>query len=132
MKWVVQIYNKLHEIFKMPKYHPYLINCGLQYNNAETGWGYSLMVNRVGRRIAFVGNVGVPDIYENPRTVIDLQVAKTINKLSLKLNIGDVLAQKQTFYMDMDKNGSFDAAKDNIIFQYTFGLQASFSVGYRF
>lgn len=111
---------------------PYLINGGLQYNNAESGWGYSLMVNRVGRRIAFVGNVGVPDIYENPRTVIDLQVAKTIKKLSLKLNIGDILAQEQTFYMDMDKNGRFDAEKDNVIFQYTFGLQASFSVGYRF
>ncbi len=31
MKWVVQIYDKLHEIFKMPRYNPYLINCGGLY-----------------------------------------------------------------------------------------------------
>ena len=110
---------------------PYLINSGLQYNNPETGWGYSLMVNRVGRRIAFTGNAGVPDIYENPRTVVDAQISKTIKKLSLKINLSDVLAQKQTFYMDLNKNKRFDA-NDNVIFQYTFGLQASFSVGYRF
>lgn len=111
---------------------PYLINGGLQYNNTESGWGYSLMLNRVGRRIAFVGNAGIPDIYENPRTVIDAQVAKTIKKLTLKLNISDLLAQKQTFYMDIDKNKRFEAQEDNIVFQYTFGLQASFSIGYRF
>ena len=112
---------------------PYIVNTGLQYNDNENGITASFMVNRVGRRIAFVGNAGIPDVYENPRTVMDLQVTKTIFKrLILKLTFADLLAQNQVFYMDLDKNKKFNADKDNTVFDYSFGRTISFGASIKF
>ena len=91
------------------------------------------MINRVGRRIAFVGNAAIPDIYENPRTIVDLQVSKMVfKKLNLKLTIGDILAQNSVFYMDLNKNKKFDKEGDNTVFDYTFGMNVSFGATLKF
>jgi outer membrane receptor protein involved in Fe transport len=111
---------------------PYIINTGLQYTDSDRGMGASLMLNRVGRRIAFVGNAAVPNIYENPRTMLDFQLSKKLfNKLDIKLTFSDILAQKQTFYMDLNTNKKFDAT-DNVIYQYTFGTSVSLGLGLKF
>lgn len=111
---------------------PYLINTGLQYNDAESGDGASIMVNRVGRRIAFVGNVAIPDIYENPRTVIDVQFTKRVwKKIDIKLTISDLLAKDQTFYMDLNKDNKFTRSADNTIFNYNFGRIVSLGLAVR-
>jgi TonB-dependent receptor len=112
---------------------PYIINTGLQFNDADKGMGASLMINRVGRRIAFVGNAAIPDIYENPRTIVDLQISKMVfKKLNLKLTIGDILAQNSIFYMDLNKNKKFDKEGDNTVFDYTFGMNVSFGATLKF
>ncbi len=112
---------------------PYIINSGLQYNDAERGLGMSVMVNRVGRRIAFVGNAAIPDIYENPRTIVDVQLSKRLLKqLEMKLTVSDLLAQNLVFYMDLDNNKRFNAPADNTVFSYTFGLNASLSLSLKF
>jgi TonB-dependent receptor len=117
---------------------PYIINTGASYA-LPSATSFSVMLNRVGRRIAFVGNSAVPDIYENPRTMLDIQVAQTIAKrLNLKVNFSDLLAQDLIFYHDLNKNGKYDADeatnpdKDNAIYTYTYGRNISFSVSYKF
>ncbi len=111
---------------------PYIINSGLQYRVPNTSTSFSFMVNRVGRRIAFVGNKQIPDIYENPRTVLDFQFAfKASKHLDLKFNFSDLLAQHQVFYMDNDKNKKY-SSKDNTIFDYTMGRNLGFSATYKF
>ena len=40
------------------------------------------------------------DVYEQPRTVIDLQVAKNIGKFNLKATWGDILHQDQRFLQE--------------------------------
>jgi outer membrane receptor protein involved in Fe transport len=59
---------------------PYLVNGGIQYNSKDNMNTASLLVNRVGQRIFSVGFQGYPDIYENARTVVDLQLARKIMK----------------------------------------------------
>ena len=68
---------------------PYLVNGGLQYTSTESGWNGTLLYNRVGNRLALVGysSLGFPDIYENPRDIIDFQISKKILKKKTKLQV---------------------------------------------
>ena len=120
---------------------PYLLNAGLQYDLEKSGFTATLLFNEIGRRILFVGNlqqatgVGVPEIWENPRALLDLQLAQKIlkGKAEIKLNISDLLNQHSYFYHDLngnkkfDKNSSADAlaidrvygTNVNVVFAYT-------------
>jgi TonB-dependent receptor len=85
---------------------PYIANMALGYNDEKTGLSSTISYNRVGDRLAIAGNVDRPDYYEKQRTVIDLQVAKSFfnNKVELKFNFRDLLAQPIIVYLDFDKN----------------------------
>jgi outer membrane receptor protein involved in Fe transport len=89
---------------------PYIINSGVQYQNNHSGFGASVSYNRIGRRIFVVGNTLEPNIYEQGRDVIDMQINKTFlkNKLEVRLNLRDLLAQKLYFYQDENKNGKLN------------------------
>jgi outer membrane receptor protein involved in Fe transport len=121
---------------------PYIVNFGLQYESKENGWFASLIGNRVGRRIAYVGVDAkyAPyrlDIYEAPRSVLDFQVGKNIKNINVKLTFGDILHNDLTFYQDNNGNGNFDkAAKgqtgDSQMFLYKNGFTAALSFNYTF
>jgi outer membrane receptor protein involved in Fe transport len=93
---------------------PFVVNVGVQYLNKENGWVFSSNLNRVGNRIAIAGNQFNPALWEKGRTMIDFQVAKSLmkNKIELKLNIQNVLAQDQIFYQNdytnADRYGTFE------------------------
>ncbi len=119
---------------------PYVVNMGLQYENIDNGWSSSLVLNRVGRRIVFVGGVfddggnAVPfgfDIWENPRTVIDFQLSKKINKLNLKATMGDILRQDLVLYNDVNTNYKLDDA-DNKLFKTKMGYTVTLSASLNF
>jgi TonB-dependent receptor len=116
---------------------PFILNAGLQYESPENGWSASAAVNRVGRRIAYVGvdaKFGATrlDIYEAPRTVVDIQVAKTFKNMNLKLTLGDLLHQDLSFYQDANNDGKFTKIDDRQMFLYTNGFTATVSFGYNF
>ncbi len=103
---------------------PYIINAGLQYLDNEKGWGASVSYNVIGRRIVIVGASAEPDFYEAPRHVLDFQLSKTINqKFEIKLNVRDILAQRQIWYQDINKNGKLDKNSEkesqNLTHSYT-------------
>jgi hypothetical protein len=109
----------------------------LQYDNAENGWSGSLVMNQVGRRIAYVGvdakyGATRQDIYEAPRSVIDFQLGKHFKKFNLKLTIGDLLHQDLVFYQDADLNGKYDADKDRLMFKYNHGFTGALNFTYNF
>jgi len=114
---------------------PYVVNSGFSYSNKENGWDFSLSANKTGRRIAFVGAPKLAkyglDIYENPRTIIDFQIAKQFKKVDLKLTLGDLLAQNLIFYQDLDNNKLFNDKNDNTIFNYRMGRSISISFNYK-
>ena len=114
---------------------PYIFNGGVQYMDTDKGWGLSVAVNRIGRRIAIVGNTQEPDIWEQGRTVIDFQLSKAFlkkKKLEVKLNFRDMLAQKLYFYQDLNLNKKLDKLSDNIMAETNFGPTISLNVSYKF
>ncbi len=140
---------------------PYVFNAGLQYLNKELGWSFSSNVNRVGNRITIHGNQTTgnssPAYWEKSRTFLDFQIAKSFlnNKIELKLNVQNVLAQDLVTYQNNDlpvngkikgldgfvnsvftgdsqnKNG-FDPAVDDEISRNSFGRNFSFTMTYNF
>lgn len=139
---------------------PYVFNAGLQYINKENGWSSALNVNRVGNRVAIQSNQTVggnfPALWEKSRTFLDFQVTKTIlkNKIELKLNAQNILAQDLIFYNNTDtpiqttssikgvinniftgnKNNTngYNQAIDDTVFITKFGRTFSFAVNYSF
>lgn len=125
---------------------PIIINAGLQYLDPTYDFGIALSYNYVGRRIVIVGNTDEPNIWENPRHVLDLQVSKTFKeKLELKLNVRDAIAQNLIYYQDINKNGKFDKASldaakdfqhassvDNVMVNTKLAPTISLSVSYKF
>ena len=120
---------------------PYIVNIGLTYDNPENGWFGSAVFNRVGRRIAYVGVAPEfaktrQDIFEAPRSVIDLQVGKNIGKFNIKLTVGDLLRNDLVFYQDTDNSGKYEAKSeqnaDLLMFKYNNGLTFNLGLGYTF
>lgn len=86
---------------------PYVFNGGVVYADKDLGWSASLNANRVGNRIAIVGNVEAePTLWEKARTFIDLQLTKSFlkNKLEVRFNGQNLLAQDLIFYHNRNVN----------------------------
>ncbi|MFN5544375.1 MAG: TonB-dependent receptor domain-containing protein [Bacteroidota bacterium] len=140
---------------------PYILNASLQYFNPKTNLSAAFFINRIGRRIAFVRekNGLVPDLWENPRTVLDFSISKLFYKhFEVKFTLSDLLAQDLVFYQDNNNNGKWDevstnlnpksgpiapyvdpavpvaqkAAYDNVIFRYKMGMQIGLGIGLKF
>lgn len=113
---------------------PYIINCGIQYFSYETGWSFSTSYNKVGPRIYIVGTANEPDIWENGRDMIDIQIGKSFlkNKMEARLNIKDLLAQNHYFFQDNNHNSKLDVSSDNLIWVTNYGQTCSMSLSYKF
>ena len=136
---------------------PYVFNAGLQYLNKDNGWSGALNINRIGNRIAFASSELKPSIWEKSRTILDLQVAKSFykNKVELKCNVQNLLAQDQIFYQNnttndaptgssfanmtnliftgdaLNENG-YDPKTDDVIWRTKYGRTISLSITYNF
>lgn len=135
---------------------PYIFNAGLQYLNVENGWALSTNINRAGNRIAYASSEIKPAIWEKGRTFLDVQIAKSFlkNKLELKFNIQNILAQDLIFYQNNYRNSvdygsletlanqvftgdyhyedGYNAADDDVIWKTIFGRSFSLSATYNF
>lgn len=112
---------------------PYLINAGLQYDIVKAGFSSTVLFNQVGRRILFVGDKSVPDIWENPRALLDLQIAQKImkKKVEIKINISDIFNKRAYFYHDLDYNEKFmKSSVDVLAISRNYGTNYSISFAY--
>jgi outer membrane receptor protein involved in Fe transport len=113
---------------------PYLINAGLQYSGFNNGLTLTALYNRVGQRIAFVGNSSIPSIWENSRDIVDLQISKKILKKNaeIKLNFGDILNQNSIFYFNQDDKDAYKRSIDKDYVSNKLGSNISLSFSYNF
>jgi outer membrane receptor protein involved in Fe transport len=113
---------------------PYILNFGLLYDLEKPGFNATLLFNQIGERIYLVGDIqgGAPDIYEAPRPVLDLQLAKKIlkSKGELRLNIADMLNQTQYFYQNTGSKLTFQKSTDAYRFTRTGGTNYSLTFNY--
>ncbi len=89
---------------------PYIVNIGTYYQNAKNGIMVSLMYNKTGKRIATVGDINIPHVYEMPFNSLDLSAEKKIGKyVSVKLGVKNMLNDAvvfQQFQKYTDLNGT--------------------------
>jgi len=122
---------------------PYIINGRLQYDDPDNGWTASVSYNLVGRRIAYVGvdpkyGDTRQDIYEDPRSVLDMQVGKTFGKLNVKLTLGDLLHQDLIYYQDANQDGKYTESTgaggsgDRLMYIYNAGFTTNLGLSYTF
>jgi TonB-dependent receptor len=112
---------------------PYLINAGFQYDGKK-GTNVAVLYNRIGERLALVGNDDFGDIYEQPRNLIDFQLSQKIldNKCELRLTVGDLLNQSFATYENRDDKRTFNAATDKYFTKYKPGTTITIGVNYNF
>jgi outer membrane receptor protein involved in Fe transport len=112
---------------------PYVINASLQYDLEKSGISTTLLFNQIGRRILYVGNDQIPDIWEAPRPLFDFQVAKKFakNKAEVRFNVADIFNQRAVYYHDQDENGYYKSSStDKIAINRNYGTNYSVTIGY--
>ncbi|MBB6001858.1 TonB-dependent receptor [Arcicella rosea] len=113
---------------------PYIINAGINYNDAKKNTQISLLFNVIGKRIYAVGNsfaAGYPDWYEMPRNVVDFTFSKEIARnLILKGGITDILNQRNLIIQDGNKDNTYNANVDQVIQSYSPGRTYSLGLVY--
>jgi outer membrane receptor protein involved in Fe transport len=110
----------------------YVINGGISADVKKTGTNMSLLVNRVGRRIFFVGDKeNQPNVWEAPRTLLDFQITqKFLENGEIRLAVSDIFNQYARFYEDINDNGRFDEGGDLLRIRSRYGANLSLSVAY--
>lgn len=126
---------------------PYVVNASLFYEHK--GWLINTSFNKIGQRIAYIGVAQTiqpfgADIYEFGRSIWDVQFGKELGKGgklgTVKITLGDLLAQSSVFYQDLNNNDRYDAKAwteadrdgDNTLFSFTNGRQATVSYTFNF
>ncbi len=115
---------------------PYLINTGLLYDVVEKGFNMTALFNQVGKRIYLVGDIqagaGSPDVYENPRALVDFQMSKKFanNKAEVRLTISDIFNQRQIFYQNNNANTDYNKATDGVRFSRQYGTTYGITINY--
>jgi outer membrane receptor for ferrienterochelin and colicin len=108
---------------------PYIINAGLNYNDAQKGLQINVNYNVIGKRIFAVGNnfgSPYPDWFEMPRNVIDFNFSKQLTKaIMVKGGVSDILNQGNTILQDGNQDQIFNRSQDQIIQNYAPGRVAS-------
>jgi hypothetical protein len=105
----------------------------LSYAHDSSGLSSTLSLNRIGQRLAIAGSNVLPEYYDKERTVIDFQIAKTFldNKLELKFNARDLLAQDILTYLDFDRSKTY-SEKDKIFTRNKAPRVFIFSASFKF
>jgi len=114
---------------------PYLVNLSLTYADAEADWSSTVLFNRIGQRIETVGAFGIPDVYENGRSILDFQLAKKVlkKKGEIKINMANLLNTRQIFYNNVEskkENRAYNSSEDRIQWSNLFG--ASYGIGFSY
>lgn len=124
---------------------PYNVNGSLTYEGSR--FGAAVNYTRVGRTLVVGGELhAYEDVYENPRDVLDLQLAVKLLKqrVELKFNVSDFLNQDIIVYRNTNSRGTSNKeedrtslgrdynAGDDVKSRINKGVNYSFSVSYKF
>lgn len=87
---------------------PYLLNGLISYDNPNSQWNISATYNVIGPRLFLVASNGTPNIYEQPRDLINLNIKKGWGqRFSTRLSIQNILNAPVSFTQEF-KNREYD------------------------
>ncbi|MEJ8816857.1 TonB-dependent receptor [Lacibacter sp. H407] len=112
---------------------PYLVNAGFQYDS-KGGTGVSLLYNKIGQRLALVGNADFGDIYERPRDLLDFQLSQKVLKTKgeVRLTVSDILNQPIQTYENRNAAKAYNKGIDKAFSSYTPGTTITVAFTYDF
>ena len=102
---------------------PFIINSYMEYKNDSLGLGINLSYNISGEKLHLVNAVGIPDIYQQPRGQMDLNISKTIGKhFSIKFAVKNILNSDylSTYFY---KNSEYIFEKYSLGRYYSLGIK---------
>ncbi len=70
---------------------PFIVNAALLYTDDVKNLDATLSLNWMGDRLRFLGQDGAPDIYDQARAQLDLNIQKSINGVGLSLGVQNLL-----------------------------------------
>lgn len=98
---------------------PYVANAGVTWSNLSGDRSATLLYSVVGRRITAAGSVPYPDLYEQPRNLVDLSLRfPVLRTLSLRADARNLLDAPYRFVQ-----GDFTRQEWRSGRQFSFGLQ---------
>jgi len=111
---------------------PYIINLGAYYQDTKSKFMASVMYNKVGQRISFVGDKYTPHVYEMPFNSLDVTLEKGITKwASIKFGIKNLLDNDVVFQQTdeyTDPVSKLQQSKVEIRQKYKPGMQIKLGV----
>ncbi|MFT6866522.1 MAG: TonB-dependent receptor [Cyclobacteriaceae bacterium] len=121
--------EKIKETRAMAGQAPYVINFGLQYNDAAGSLDAGLFYNVKGKTLTIVGEGFFPDIYSQPFNSLNFNLNKTLGanqQTSINLSVNNILDDKrEEFYVGYK-------AKDQIFNQLSPGREIGVGFKYSF
>ena len=116
----------------------YVVNAGLLYDLEKIGLNVTTLFNIIGRRIYVVGDISAasatPNVWEAPRPLLDFQIAKKVLKTKgeIKLNVSDILNQRQIFYQNNTSETNFELDKKVDAYRFTRRNGTTFSLTFNY
>ncbi len=84
---------------------PYVVNAQLGYENLDSGTNATLLFNIFGERIRSVGILGIPDVYEQPRPMLDFVFRQRIGLFDLSAKVKNMLNSVNLETVGQDRDG---------------------------
>jgi outer membrane receptor protein involved in Fe transport len=118
---------------------PWVLNFALDYTRDKTS--ARLLYNVVGPRVAQVGSAGLDDVYEHPRSILDVTVQQKLGEnLSLKFDGRNLLNSEVLLTQGCGSDGLFGSTwhlscsndEDDAVTRYTEGVSFAVSASYDF
>ncbi len=101
---------------------PFIVNSFIMYDNFETRTNFNLVYNISGERLAYVNIGGTPNVYEQPRGVLDFTMKQGIGeRISLKLAAENILNSDYHFTQEF-KGADYDYQKYQLGRSFSLGL----------
>lgn len=120
---------------------PWVFNLALDYNRDDSGTSARLLYNIVGPRVAQVGSGGLDDVYEHPRSLLDVTVQQKLGEeFSIKFEGRNLLNSRVLLTQGCGNEGAFGSTwrfscsngEDEAVSQYTEGVTLALSATYDF
>jgi outer membrane receptor protein involved in Fe transport len=100
---------------------PYVLNGILSYTSDTLGLTATVSYNRQGKRLVITNGLGIPDVYEVPRDMIDIKVSKNLGKhWMVSLTVRDLLntAIRRTYNFTDGTRIDFDSFRYGTFYQF--------------
>jgi outer membrane receptor for ferrienterochelin and colicin len=106
---------------------PYVLNLALAYENDDTGTGARILYNIAGPNVVNVGTKGLPDVYEQPRHLLDITASQEIVEgLEVKASGKNLINAAVRRTVGSDDDDEF------VTEEYRTGVGVSLGLGYTY